>query len=122
MSEASGLRLGISPDSTRFHLRILSVAHLLALLASLIASLPWPLRLSLVFSIIVSWIFQRRKFNLNSGENRASIAYTEQDGWSFWIDAGEPVRVELLASSIALRWITILHFKTDRHRFQSFVI
>ncbi|MGH8498505.1 MAG: protein YgfX [Methylococcales bacterium] len=122
MSEPSGLWLRIAPDPSRLYLRFLIAAHLLALIGGLTAALPRPVQLVLVLSIVGSWIFQLRGMRLDRNENRPWIVYGEQDGWSFRIGSGEPVWAELLASSVATRWITILHFKTQKNRFQSFAI
>lgn len=122
MSEPSGLWLRISPDSSRLYSRFLLAAHVLALIGSLTAAVPRLVQWVLALSIAGSLIFQVRKIRLDRNENRPSIVYAEQDGWSLWIGSGEPVRIELLASTVATRWITILHFKTEKNRFQSFVI
>lgn len=122
MSEPSGLWLRISPDPSRLYIGFLIAAHLLALIGSLAAGLPVSVRAVLVIAVVGSGIFHLRRVRLDRTENRPLIIYGEQEGWSFQIGAGPRVIAELLASSVATRWITILHFQTEQSRFQSFVI
>lgn len=122
MSESSALWLQISPDWSRSYFGLLSAAHLLALIGGLTAGLAIPLRAALVAAVIASWIFHLRGSFFELTEKRPFIVYGEQDGWSFRIGKGPDLRSKLLASSISTRWITILHFRTELNRFQSFVI
>ncbi|MCI0667158.1 MAG: hypothetical protein L0Y38_06905 [Methylococcaceae bacterium] len=122
MSEPSGLWLRISPDSSRLYLGFLTAAHVLALIGSLAAGVPGLFKTVLVIAIVGSCYIQLRRARLDRNETRPLIVYGEQDGWSFRIGAGPPVHADLLASSVAIRWITILHFRTAEKRIQSFVI
>ncbi|MGH8551183.1 MAG: protein YgfX [Methylococcales bacterium] len=122
MSESSGLWLRISADPSRRVLGFLIAAHLLGLIGSLAAGLPTPVRAALALAVVCSGFFHFRKYRLNRSEARPLIVYGEQDGWSFQIGAGPRVHAELLASSVATRWITILHFRTMEKGFQTFLI
>lgn len=122
MSESSGLWLRISPDSARLYPGFLIAAHSLALIGSLASGLPVSVRAVLVIAVVGSGIFHLRRVRLDRTGNRPLIIYGEQEGWSFQIGAGPRINAELLASSVATRWITILHFRTTESRSQSFLI
>lgn len=76
----------------------------------------------MILAIIGSWLYYWYQDRSERGPNRPSIFYGEQEGWSFQIGAGPVVKAELLNSTIASRWIVILHFWTNKKRFQSFVL
>ena len=122
MSESSGLWLRISPEPSRLFAGFLTLAHILALIGALITAVPMPVRGALVVAILGSWCFYWHKARVEGTSNRALILYGEQEGWRYQIGTKPLVKTDLLASSIATRWIVILHFRTAQNRFQTFVI
>ena len=75
-----------------------------------------------VLAIFVSGWFYGRKTHLQLTVNRPVIHYGDHTGWRFQIGAGTQICAELLPTSIATRWLVILHFRIPQKRFQSFVL
>ncbi|MGR9106554.1 MAG: protein YgfX [Gammaproteobacteria bacterium] len=92
------------------------------MIGSLASGLPTAIRAAFALAILASWYFYAQRLRHEQGDNRPLILYGEQEGWTFRIGDGPMVHATLLPSSVATRWLVVLHFKTEKNRFQSFVL
>lgn len=87
--------------------------HLLALVACLGNALPFVLRLLGVAMVAASLMLSLRENRVTS--RAIGLNYSEAGGWTLCV-CGDTHKVEIMASTVYLSWLIVLHYRVMQER------
>lgn len=103
------LELALRPS--KWHCLLLSVVHLLALVALALAGLAPILAIAVGAVVVISFVHSLRRFGLLR-DRRSVVRVTWHEGrWQLVLGAGTIMPVDLSATLVVLGWLIVVNFR-----------